>query len=117
MDNVCIILRKPPYGSVDSAEALRHALGGVTNNLKVSLVLLDAGVHVARAAQDPSGTEYDSLAEGIGDCMDMDVAVYADRDSVAHEGLAESVLVEGVKIIGRSELSGLIKGSDQTMVF
>ncbi len=117
MNSVCIILRKPPYGSVDTAEALRHALGGVTNDLAVSLVLLDAGVHAARRAQDPSGTEYDSIAEGITDCIDMDVSVYADSDSIAHEGLSEAVLVEGVKIINRSELSGLIKGSDQTMVF
>ncbi|KKM84450.1 hypothetical protein LCGC14_1299080 [marine sediment metagenome] len=117
MNSVCIISRKPPYGSMDASEALRHALGGVTNDLAVSLVLLDAGVHVARRAQDPSGTEYDSLAEGVNDCMDMDVAVYADSDSIKHEGLDGSALVKGVKIIDRSGLSGLIKESDQTMVF
>ncbi len=117
MNSVCIILRKPPYGSVDTAEALRHALGGVTNDLAVSLVLLDAGVHAARRAQDPSGTEYDSISEGISDCIDMDVSVYADSDSIKHEGLDGSVLVEGVKIIDSAGVSDLIKGSDQTMVF
>ncbi len=117
MNSVCIISRKPPYGSVDTSEALRHALGGVTNDLTVRLVLLDAGVHAARRAQDTSGTEYDSIGEGIGDCMDMDVVVYADSDSIAHEGLSESTLVEGVKVIDTAGLSELIKDSDQTMVF
>ena len=117
MNSVSIILRKPPYGSVDSAEALRHALGGVTNGLTVRLVLLDTGVHAARKAQDTSGTEYDSISEGISDCLGMDVEVYADSDSMAHEGLSESVLVEGVKIIDSAGLSGLIKESDQIMVF
>jgi sulfur relay (sulfurtransferase) DsrF/TusC family protein len=50
MNSVCIILRKPPYGTVDAAEAVRHALGGVIEELAVRLILLDAGVH--------AGTEY-----------------------------------------------------------
>jgi sulfur relay (sulfurtransferase) DsrF/TusC family protein len=28
MENVGIILRRPPYGSVDASEAICHALGG-----------------------------------------------------------------------------------------
>jgi sulfur relay (sulfurtransferase) DsrF/TusC family protein len=117
MNSVCIILRKPPYGTVDAAEAVRHALGGVIEELAVRLILLDAGVHAARKAQNTSDSEYDSIAEGISDCLDMDVNVYADSTSLEHEGLDESVLVKGVQIIDRSELSELITVSNQTMVF
>ncbi|MGD2079998.1 MAG: DsrE family protein [Nitrospirota bacterium] len=116
-ESICIILRRAPYGSVDAAEAVRHALGGVSEEMDTRLVLFDSGVHAALKAQDASGTEYDSIGEGIGDCVDMDVKVYADKSSLREERLEEADLLEGVKVISGSEASDIVGGADKVMIF
>ena len=117
MESICIVSRSAPYGTVHAAEAVRHALGGVLEELTVRLVLLDKGVNAARKAQDTASTDYESIASAIGDCLDMDVEVYADEDSLASEHLDRADLVEGVKVVQSTSISGLIMESDQTLVF
>ena len=118
MASVCIILRKPPYGSVDAAEAIRHALGGATTeDVRTSLILVDGGVNAARRAQDSSGTSYMSLAEGIRDSIDMGAEVYADKSSLKDEFIEQASLVDGVRVVNGSEIAGIIAASDVTMIF
>ena len=118
MDNICIILRKPPYGTVLASEAVRHALGGVVEEMEqVSLVLLDGGVYAARKGQDTSGTEYLNVGEGIGDCIDMGVDVYADQNSLKEQDFDPSDLLEGVKALGSPDISDIIKEAGTVMIF
>lgn len=116
-ESICIILRRAPYGGVDAAEAVRHALGGVSEEMDTRLVLFDSGVYAALKAQDPSGTEYDSIGGGIGDCVDMDVKVYADKSSLRATHLEEGDILEGVKVISSSEASDIVMKSDKVMIF
>ncbi len=117
MGSVCIILRKPPYGTVEAPEAIRHALGGVAEEMQVSLVLVDGGVWAAKKDQQTEGTEYDSVEEGIKDCIDMGVEVYADKGSVNSQQLAQEDLIEGVRIVGSYEISEVVKDADTVMIF
>lgn len=115
--SICIILRRSPYGTVDAAEAVRHALGGVSEDMETRLVLLDSGVYAARKAQDSSGSEYESIGSGIGDCIDMGVEVYAEKASLRAEHLEGGDLVEGVKVVNSSEASETVRDSDKVMIF
>ncbi len=54
MGSISIILRRPPYGTVDAPEAIRHALGGITEDMAVRLILVDGGVTAAKKGQDIS---------------------------------------------------------------
>jgi len=117
MESISIILRKPPYGCVDASEAIRHAMGAATMDLPVNLVLIDGGVSAARKGQDVSRTEYSSIESGISDCVDMDVAVYADKDSLTARNMEDSDLVEGAKIAGRDEIARILKDSYLSMIF
>ena len=117
MENICIVLRRPPYGTVSASEAIRHALGGVVEEMRTSLVLLDSGVHSARLRQVTDETEYQSVGEGIGDCMDMGVEVYADRGSILEQGIEPEDLIEGIKVLDGPEIDGIIKDSTTTMIF
>jgi sulfur relay (sulfurtransferase) DsrF/TusC family protein len=117
MGSISIVLRKAPYGTTDAAEAIRHALGGATEEMEVQLILLDGGVNAARKGQDTASTGFVNIGEGIGDCIDMDVVVSADRESVMEAGLEQSDLVDGVKIVSSSEIAALIKATDTTMIF
>ena len=117
MSIVSIILRKPPYGSVAAGEAIRHALGGITEGMAVKLILLDAGVNALRKGQDTSGTEYLSIESGIRDCIDMGVEVYADKLSIKEQHLEPSDLVDGVNVINSAEIAEIVKQAKTTMIF
>jgi sulfur relay (sulfurtransferase) DsrF/TusC family protein len=117
MENVTIVLRRPPYGSVDASEALRHALGGATNDMGVQLVLVDGGVHAARKGQDTTNTEYMNVEEGLKDCLDMGVEVYADRSSLSEERLETGDLTEGVKVASGTEIAEMLGKAAVTLIF
>jgi len=117
MGSISIILRKPPYGSVETSEAIRHALGGITEDMEVKLILIDGGVNAARKNQDISDTGYLSAEEGIKDCIDMGVSVYADMFSLASEHLEADDILEGIGVVGGPEIAETIKQSDTTMIF
>ena len=117
MGSISIILRRPPYGTVDASEALRHALGGVTEDMEVKLLLLGGGVHAARKGQDASQTEYLNAGDGIQDCIDMGVAVYADEASLKREQLDENCIIKGVTITNGAEIADIIGKTDTTMIF
>ncbi len=117
MGSISIILRRPPYGTVDAAEAIRHALGGVTEDMTVRLVLVDGGIQAARKGQDVEGTEYQSIENGIRDCIEMGVEVVVDKSSMKEEHLETEELIEGVSIANSYEVAEIIKDSDTVMIF
>lgn len=117
MGGITIVLRMPPYGTVDAPEAIRHALGGITEDILVNLVLIDGGVNAARKGQDVSNTEYSCIEEEIRDCIDMGVEVFADRVSLRDEGLDQQELIEGVRVISGPEMAELLSSADVTMIF
>jgi predicted peroxiredoxin len=117
MGSISIILRRPPYGTVDASEALRHALGGVTDDMEVKLLLVSGGVHAARKGQDVSQTEYMNAGEGLQDCIDMGVTVYADEASLKREQIGRDCIIEGVMISSSSEIAAIIGRTDTTMIF
>ncbi len=117
MSKVTVILRRPPYGTVDAPEAIRHALGAVTEELPVSLILTDGGVHAARKGQDTGMTGYLSAEEGIRDCLDLGVTVYVDAGSLAEAGIAATDLVDGVTIAPQTEIAAALRGSGTTLIF
>lgn len=117
MGSISIILRRPPYGAVDAPEAIRHALGGVTEDMEVKLILMDGGVNAARKGQETSGTEYLNSGDGIRDCIDMGVEVYADKASLKGEQIEADSVIEGVIIANSSEIADAISKTDTTMIF
>jgi predicted peroxiredoxin len=117
METLCVISRKAPYATVDASEAIRHAMGGVVEEVSVRLILTGEGVNAARASQDTSETNYESIASGIEDCIDMDIEVIADRSSVVIAGIGEDSIVKGIKVLEGAAIAEMIMNSDQTMVF
>jgi sulfur relay (sulfurtransferase) DsrF/TusC family protein len=117
MGNIAMILRKPPYGDINAAEAVRHALGAVSGDLGVTLILVDGGVLLARKGQDDTGTGFTNLESTLKDCTDMGVEVLADNLSLIEYGLKDADIVEGVKAADESDIAAKIKQADTTMIF
>lgn len=114
---IAIILRKPPYGDINAAEALRHALGAVSDDISTTLIMVDGGVLLAKKAQDVATTGFTNLESILKDCLNMGVSVYADKLSLREQHLETEDIVEGIKLVNSSEIAELIKESDTTMVF
>ena len=117
MKSISIISRRPPYGTVDASEAVRHALGGITEDMAVRLILVDGGVAIAKKGQNTDATEYLNMESGIIDCIDMGAEVYVDKMSMEEVRLEVKDLVEGIRISNSAEIAGIISNSDTTMIF
>ena len=117
MEKIAMILRKPPYGDINAAEAVRHALGAVSGDIAVSLILVDGGVQLARKGQDDTGTGFTNLESTLKDCSEMGVEVFADDLSLIEYGLKKEDIVEGVKAVSESDIAVTLKTADTTMIF
>jgi tRNA 2-thiouridine synthesizing protein D len=117
MGNIAMILKRSPYGDINAAEAVRHALGAVSFEMSVDLILVDSGVLLAKKGQDDIGTGFTNLEGTLKDCLDMGVVVYADDSSLKKWRMAAENVLEGVKTVGGNEIAGLIRDSKTTVIF
>ncbi len=117
MGNVAMILKRSPYGDINAAEAVRHALGAVSCEMAADLILVDGGVLLAKKGQDDKGTGFTNLEGALKDCNEMGVTVYADTASLKVHHLASSDLVESVKSVSGEKIAELVKDAKFTMIF
>ncbi len=117
MGNVAMILKRSPYGDINAAEAVRHALGAVSSEMAVDLILVDGAVLLAKSGQDDKGTGFTNLEDALKDCVEMGVMVYADTDSLKVYHLASNDLVESVKPVSGDKIAELIKDAKSIMIF
>lgn len=117
MANVAMILKRSPYGDINAAEAVRHALGAVSFELSVDLILVDGGVQLAKKGQDDTGTGFTNLESVLKDCLDMGIPVYADERSLKAQRMGQEDLVEGVNVAGTKEIAEAMKQARTTMIF
>ena len=117
MSKVAMILRKPPYGDINAAEALRHVMGGIDAELDISLILIDGGVLLAKKGQDQSGSGFTNLEKTLQVCINMETKVYADKSSIKDQHLELTDVVDGVKIVNSSEIAEIVKVAETTLIF
>lgn len=117
MGKIAMVLRRSPYGDINAAEAVRHAMGGVTNELSVDMILVDSGVLVAKGGQDDTDTGFTNLGNTLKDCIELGVNVYADKNSIREQNMETGDLIDGVKIVNGTEIASLINEAEKTMIF
>ena len=117
MGSIAMILKRSPYGDINAAEAVRHALGAVSFEMNADLILMDGGVLLAKKWQDDTGTGFTNLESTLKDCLEMGVSVYADSASLKAQRVSANDLVENVKLVGAKEIAGLLKEAKATMIF
>ncbi|MFO7714134.1 hypothetical protein [Desulfosarcina sp.] len=59
--DILIVIRKEPYGGFQPAEGLRHVNGAISLGFRPIVVLVDDGVYLAQADQDPGQSPWLSL--------------------------------------------------------
>ena len=117
MADVAMILKRSPYGDINAAEAVRHALGAASFEMSADLILMDGGVLLAKKGQDDAGTGVTNLEAVLKDCLDMGIPVYADDISLKMQSIGRGDLVEGVQAASSKEIAGLVREAKTTMIF
>ncbi len=116
MDELLVILRKPPYGVINAAEAVRHAGGASSADYKATLYLIDSGVYAAKKNQDTVATGFTGLGESL-ELLAEEMDIYANKDSLQAYNLKEDDLIDGVTIDDGEVLKLAIKNSQSIMIF
>ncbi len=112
-----VLLTRAPYGSIQAAEAVRHVMGAVGEDIDVKLLLVDEGVYLAKKGQEAGQTEYTSLEEALKDIIDMGGEVLIDKASLRDSGLDREDIIEGVEVVNSYDISQVLIDTDKTMIF
>jgi len=116
MDKLLVILRKPPYGTVNASEAVRHAGGASGFDYKATLYLIDSGVYSAKKNQTEGDTGFSSVGESL-ELLADEMEVYASKASLSEYGLEKDDLYECVKIDDGKILKEALETSQSVMIF
>jgi sulfur relay (sulfurtransferase) DsrF/TusC family protein len=117
MQTVAVVLKRPPYGQIEAAEAVRHALGAASEELAVRLLLVDGGAHLARSGQETAEGGLTNLGDTLQDCLQMGVTVYVEEASLQEHAVAPEGVIAGVQIVPGSQIAKLIGSADATLLF
>jgi sulfur relay (sulfurtransferase) DsrF/TusC family protein len=115
--DLCIVLSRPPYGDVEAAEALRHAMGAVGEELSTVLLLLSGGVMLAKKGQEAGQSGLTGLEETLRDCLDMGVEVLLEEASVKSWGLSRDELPQSARLVSTQEAAQVLKKAGKTFIF
>jgi sulfur relay (sulfurtransferase) DsrF/TusC family protein len=123
--DVLIVIRHGPYGGFQAAEALRHANGAMSLGFRPIVVLVDDGVYLAKAEQDPGKSEWFALSEtleetvarGLYEKKDAPAEFYVERESLSERGLDPEELVEDMELIDHEKASLLMAAEGLQLIF
>ncbi len=116
-NSLCVLIRRPPYGQIHSAEAIRHVGGALAEKLDTCAVLMDDGIYAARAGQDAAGTAWTALSPVWQQHLAKGARLYIHAPSARVRGLADHAFVAGAEWIDDAALAQLLAGSDAVMVY
>ncbi|OGK77711.1 MAG: hypothetical protein A2X52_01365 [Candidatus Rokubacteria bacterium GWC2_70_16] len=117
---LCLVLDHAPYGSLQPAEAIRHAGGALGKGWDVVLAFMGDSVYTALPGQSAPPGGWLSLSEALGGIVKMGedrVRVLVDQDSLAARGLSAGELVPGVHPAAAGEIASALAGCDKTLLF
>jgi sulfur relay (sulfurtransferase) DsrF/TusC family protein len=123
--DILMVVRHGPYGGFQAAEALRHANGSLSLGFRPIVVLVDDGVYLAQADQEPGQSEWLSLgatleeiiARGLYEKKDSPAEFYVDSDSLHQRGITLEDLVEGLEPIEHEKIADLMASHRLQLIF
>ena len=120
-ESLCILVRRAPYGTIHAAEAFRHLAGALNSGLKVTTILVDDGIYMAKNNQKTHTSGFTSLSEALSSFLSTNrgksVKVYIHDSSIKARGMKKEYLNEGVELIDDKKIAELLVACDSLMVF
>jgi tRNA 2-thiouridine synthesizing protein C len=117
-NQVAVLMRKAPYGSVYTAEGFRSIMGIGVFEMDVSVIFVDDGVYALVKGQDPSALDMKSLGDGFPMLPEFEVSkFYVHDQSLAERGLTTADLVMDVEVVDRDAVARLLAESGTVLPF
>jgi sulfur relay (sulfurtransferase) DsrF/TusC family protein len=104
MKSICVIIRKPPYGTNHAGEALRFAISAALEEIETKILLIQEGVHVGRKDQKSEKIGWPSLSEALKTAIESEAQVLVHGESLKAAGLKKEDLVSGAEILDDDEI-------------
>ena len=123
--DILIVIRRGPYGGFQAAEGLRHANGAMSLGFRPIVILVDDGVYLAKADQNPGqsqwlslgGTLEEIIARGLYENKDAPAEFYVEKESLAARGLDPEHLVEDLEPVDHRKVSELLAANRLQLIF
>ena len=123
--DILIVIRRGPYGGFQAAEGLRHANGAMSLGFRPIVILVDDGVYLAKADQNPGQSQWLSLSEtleeiiarGLYERKDAPAEFYVEKQSPLKRSLDPEELVEGLELIDHQKVSELMALNRLQLIF
>lgn len=118
--SLCVLVDRGPYGSIQAAEALRHALGALGKGWEVVLALTGDAVLTALPGQSPPPGEWTCLGEAVADFIrkgNGHATVLVEGRSLEARGLRAIDLIQGTHPASLDEIARALARCERTLVF
>jgi tRNA 2-thiouridine synthesizing protein C len=117
-DTVAILMRKPPYGSVYTAEGFRTVMGLAVFEMDISIVFLDDGVYTLLKNQNPQKLDMKPLGDGFPMLTEFDVKkLYVHDESLRERGLTTDDLLMNVEVIDSAQVAEILEAAGKVLPF
>jgi sulfur relay (sulfurtransferase) DsrF/TusC family protein len=117
-NSLTILIRRPTYGQIHAAEAIRHMGGALGDGIQTNVLLVDDGVYLAHEGQTPGETGFTSLVDPLAKGHAKGARVYLHVPSSQARGLLNDPhQMAGVDCIDDDGLARVLAESDMVMVY
>lgn len=120
-ESLCILVRRSPYGTIHASEAFRHLAGALSSGLKVTMILVDDGIYMAKDIQEAEAYGWTSLSESLSSFFNTEkgqgVKVYMHDSSLKARGMKKEKFIEEIELIDDKKLADLLGASHTVMLF
>ncbi len=117
-NQVAVLMRKAPYGSVYTAEGFRSMMGIGVFEMDISAVFVDDGVYALVKGQDPAGLDMKPLGDGFAMLPDFGVTkFYVHDQSLNERGLTTDDLVIDAEIVDDAGIAHVLETCGAVLPF
>jgi len=108
--NLLIIIRSPPYTTLDYYEGTRVAAGLIEHKLKI--LYTGDGVYAATKTSDKKLT-----GQFLSDLPDLGVELYADMSAMQGRGITDTELLSCIMPVDATKIAKLASDAEASLVF
>jgi sulfur relay (sulfurtransferase) DsrF/TusC family protein len=117
---LCLVLDHGPYGSINPAEAIRHAMGALGKGWGADLAFMGDSVYALLPGQSGPAGEWLSLSEAVAGFVKAGegrAQILADRLSLDGRGLVAADLIPGARSVSCEEIANATVECDRVLLF
>jgi tRNA 2-thiouridine synthesizing protein C len=117
-NTVAVLLRKAPYGSVYTAEALRTLMGIGVFEADINVLFVDDGVYALVKEQNPAQLDMKPLGGAFASLAEFGVnKLYVHDESLAERGLTLGDLLLEVQVVDGPRVAQLLMEAGKVLPF